>query len=94
MTSRSFGRTLRTPLPRLLTQPLTQRRTLVSAGGYVKAYGIVPRNTLGSSSLVFSRGMKTIDFAGHKETVYGEHILQLIVYPQSSFYARARGLAS
>ena len=73
MTSRSFGRNLRTPLSRLLTQPLTQRRTLISAGGYVKAHGIIPRKPLGSSSLLFSRGMKTIDFAGHKETVYGKY---------------------
>lgn len=71
MTSRSF--TLRMPLHRLFTRPLSQRRTLISAGGYVKAHGIVPRKPLGSSSLLFSRGMKTIDFAGHKETVYGKH---------------------
>lgn len=73
MASRSFGRTLRAPLPSLFTRPLSQRRTLISAGGFLKAHKIAPRKPLGGSSLLFSRGMKTIDFAGHKETVYGKH---------------------
>lgn len=81
----NFSRTLRTPLPRLFTRPFSQRRTLISAGGYVRARAIAPRKPLGGSSLLFSRGMKTIDFAGHKETVYGKHKLQLVICANAHF---------
>lgn len=73
MASRSFSGTLRKSLARPFSSPLARRRTLVFAGGYARADTIGPVKPLGGSSLIFSRGMKTIDFAGHKETVYGKH---------------------
>lgn len=85
MALRSFGRALKTPLPCLFIRPLSQRRTLISAGGYVNAHEIAQRKPLGGSSLLFSRGMKTIDFAGHKETVYGKYKFQLVVYLNAYF---------
>lgn len=77
MASRTFTRTLKISLPRSLASPLAQRRSLVSAGRYVRAAATVPATSRGGSSLVFSRGMKTIDFAGHKETVYGKYKYEL-----------------
>ena len=76
MASRSFSRTLRTPLARQLTSPVAQRRTFVAALSNA-------RTTLPNASKAFvyaglqqKRGVKTIDFAGHKEKVFGEPFLQ------------------
>ncbi|KAK0517077.1 hypothetical protein JMJ35_000232 [Cladonia borealis] len=70
MASRSFSRALRSPLTRQLTAPSAQRRTLISASQSART-GLAP--TLKPSvagSLQHSRGLKQIDFAGTKETVY------------------------
>lgn len=71
MASRCFNRALRAPLKRQFTLPSPQRRTLLTAlGNAGKATNVFPKSAIGLA-LQSSRGMKTIDFAGHKETVYG-----------------------
>lgn len=85
MASRGLGLTIRTNLSPSFVRPLSQRRTLICAGGYVRAHAIAPRKTLGGPSLLLSRGVKTVDFAGHKETVYGRHTSQLVVCPKAHF---------
>lgn len=72
MSSRSFSRALRTPLGRQLTSPVVQRRTFISALGGVRVNGVaatVKSAVAGPVQQV--RGVKTIDFAGSKETVFG-----------------------
>lgn len=71
MASRSFTRALRTPLARQWAAPIVQRRTLVSALGGLRA-GLPNALKSGVAGPVQQvRGVKTIDFAGSKETVYG-----------------------
>ncbi len=73
MASRSFTRALRTPLTRQLTSPAVQRRTFVSAlcGVRVGLTATLKSAVAGPAQQI--RGVKTIDFAGSKETVYGLH---------------------
>jgi ketol-acid reductoisomerase len=67
MSSRSFSKALR-PLARQLASPAVQRRTFVAAAGAVRASAV--RAAAAPAQQV--RGVKTIDFAGSKEDVYGE----------------------
>lgn len=71
MASRSFNRSLKAPLIRQLISPTIQRRTIV---------GLTSHSRISSPSATIypavvsrqqTRGVKSIDFAGHKETVYG-----------------------
>lgn len=75
MASRSFSRALRSPLSRHLTSPAVQRRTLISASQYARSSITAQLKPAVGSALQQSRGLKTIDFAGTKETVYGKCIL-------------------
>ncbi|MCJ1453002.1 Bifunctional acetohydroxyacid reductoisomerase [Mycoblastus sanguinarius] len=70
MASRSFGRTLRTPLSRQLISPAAQRRTFISASKYARPGRAAPLQRSFGASIQNCRGLKTIDFAGTKETVY------------------------
>ncbi len=71
MASRSFNRAFRSPLTRHLATTSAPRRTLLSSLGHIRTGVIAPSNSVIGCSLQISRGLKTIDFAGHKETVYG-----------------------
>ena len=71
MTSRSFTRALRTPLTRQLTAPAAQRRNFLSASKNVRACFATPLKPAAGAVVQQTRGIKTIDFAGTKETVYG-----------------------
>jgi len=68
MASRSFSKVLRSPLTRQIVSPAVQRRTIVSALSGVRA-------TVAKASIApvqqQVRGVKTVDFAGHKEQVFG-----------------------
>lgn len=67
MASRSFSKVLRSPLTRQIVSPAVQRRTIVSALGGVRA--TVAKAATAPVQQV--RGVKTVDFAGHKEKVFG-----------------------
>lgn len=71
MASRSFTRALRTPLGRQLISPAVQRRTFVSALGGVRAGVAATVKGAVAGPVQQVRGVKTIDFAGSKETVFG-----------------------
>lgn len=68
MASRSFSKALRSPLARQFSSPAIQRRTLVSSLGGARA--TVARAAV-TGPVQQARGLKTIDFAGHEEQVFG-----------------------
>ncbi|KAL6721409.1 Bifunctional acetohydroxyacid reductoisomerase [Lecanora helva] len=71
MASRSFSRALRVPLAHQLTTPVIQRQALLSASKLARASIATPFKAAAASVIQQRRGVKTIDFAGTKETVYG-----------------------
>lgn len=71
MASRSFGKAFRAPLTRQLGSPAAQRRTFVSALRGVRAGAAQSTRAALAGQTQQIRGLKTIDFAGHKETVFG-----------------------
>ena len=79
MASRSASKALRSSFTKQLTSPTVQRRTFVSAFNAATR----PLNAAAVTKPAFAgavqqvRGMKTIDFAGHKETVFGKIALPL-----------------
>lgn len=72
MASRSFSKTLRASAARQLAAPRVQQRTFVAARQLVRA--AVARPALAGPAQQQVRGVKTIDFAGSKEDVYGEFV--------------------
>jgi ketol-acid reductoisomerase len=70
MASRSFSKTLRSPLARQVASPRVQQRSFTAARGLVRAVAAARPAVAVSQQQV--RGVKTIDFAGVKEDVYGE----------------------
>lgn len=75
MASRNFSKALR-PLARQLASPAVQQRTFVAAAGAVRASAVAARVAAAPAKQQV-RGVKTIDFAGSKEDVYGELCSQL-----------------
>lgn len=71
MSARSFTRAVRAPLARQLVGPATQRRTIVALASTSRSGHLSALRRPINVSLHQNRGVKTIDFAGHKETVYG-----------------------
>lgn len=72
MACRSFSRALPSSLTRQLTSPATQRRSLTSASKLARTARITPFKPTFVATLQQTRGVKTIDFAGTKEVVYGD----------------------
>ena len=72
MASRSFSRALRSSLSHQSTSPVIQRRTLISASKYTRTSLTAPLKPSIISPIQQTRGVKTIDFAGTKEVVYGD----------------------
>lgn len=71
MNARSFSKAIRSPLARQLTSsPAGQRRTIVSALRSVARPTVARALVAGPAHQ--TRGLKTVDFAGHKEQVFGE----------------------
>lgn len=66
MASRSFQKALRSSLACQIVSPAVQRRTFVSAFGGIRATAAQAT----TAPIQQVRGVKTVDFAGHKETVY------------------------
>jgi ketol-acid reductoisomerase len=71
MASRSFTKAIRTPLARQFVSPVAQRRTFVSTFSGARAAIAASTKVAVSGPARQARGLKTIDFAGTKETVYG-----------------------
>jgi ketol-acid reductoisomerase len=71
MASRSFSKALRAPLARQLVTPAVQQRTFASARMLVRATAVAKPVAVAGPAQQQVRGVKTIDFAGHKEDVYG-----------------------
>lgn len=67
MASRNASRALRSSLAQLV-KPAVQRRTFVAAANAVRS--AAPKAAV-STSFQQTRGVKTIDFAGTTEKVYG-----------------------
>ena len=74
MASRSFSRAIRSQLARQMAAPAVQQRTLAAAGRTL-ARQARPA-VVGPAQQV--RGVKTMDFAGSKEDVYGKSLLRPI----------------
>lgn len=72
MASRSFSKALRSPMARQLTSA-TQQRTFIAARSLVRASAQVNKAFVAAPAQQQVRGVKTVDFAGHKEDVYGTH---------------------
>ena len=71
MASRSASRALRSSLKQVKA-PSVQQRTFVSAVNAASRPTLQPAQKA-ASAFVQQRGVKTIDFAGHKEKVLGKH---------------------
>jgi len=75
MASRSFSKALRSPLGRQLASPTVQRRTFVSAiNAAVRPTAVAAARAVAAPAQQQVRGVKTIDFAGSKEDVWGEQL--------------------
>lgn len=72
MASRGFSKALRSPLARQLASPALQRRSFVAATNLVRATAVQGRPALAGAAQQQVRGVKTIDFAGTPEEVYGK----------------------
>jgi hypothetical protein len=72
MASRSFSKSARSPLARQLAAPRVQQRTFVAARSLVRRGAVARPAAIAGPAQQQIRGVKTIDFAGTKEDVYGE----------------------
>ena len=72
MASRTATRALRSSLRQAAKAPAVQQRTFVSAINAASrpALAQAPK---AANAFIQQRGVKTVDFAGHKEDVYGRH---------------------
>lgn len=78
MNARSFTKVIRSPLARqIANSPAAQRRTIVSALRAAARPTVAAAVTAGPAQQ--TRGVKTVDFAGHKEQVFGELPVSSIV---------------
>ena len=71
MASRAVANALRTSTAKQLILPVVQRRTLATALNVARPLTAAAPRAAFARAVYQTRGMKTIDFAGHKETVYG-----------------------
>jgi ketol-acid reductoisomerase len=73
MASRGFSKALRATSRQKLPSQSFQRRTLTSSFGARPGVAVAPRATFAGPIQHQVRGVKTIDFAGHKEQVFGQY---------------------
>lgn len=71
MASKAFSKTLRAPIARQLIAPRVAQRSYTVARSATRAVAAA-RPALAGLSQQQVRGVKTIDFAGVKEDVYGK----------------------
>ncbi len=89
MAARSFSKTARSQLARQLAAPRVQQRTFVAAANLVRAGAVARPAAVAGPAQQQVRGVKTIDFAGVKEDVYGKfsitsiHPIPPIQFPRS-----------
>lgn len=74
MASRNLSKALRGPARQLASAPRVQQRTFVAAARSAVRVGAVARPVAAGPVQQQIRGVKTIDFAGHKEDVYGKSL--------------------
>lgn len=67
MASKAFSKTLRAPIARQLIAPRVAQRSYIAARSATRAVAAA-RPALAQQQV---RGLKTVDFAGVKEDVYG-----------------------
>ena len=70
MASKAFSKSLRAPIARQLIAPRVAQRSYIAARGATRAVAAA-RPALAGLSQQQVRGLKTVDFAGVKEDVYG-----------------------
>lgn len=70
MASKAFSKTLRAPIARQLIAPRVAQRSYIAARSATRAVAAA-RPALAGLSQQQTRGLKTVDFAGVKEEVYG-----------------------
>lgn len=70
MASKAFSKTLRAPIARQLIAPRVAQRSYIAARSATRAVAAA-RPALAGLSQQQVRGLKTVDFAGVKEDVYG-----------------------
>lgn len=80
MASRGFSKALRSQLARQVASPAAQRRSFVAAANLVRATAKQARPAVAGIAQQQVRGVKTIDFAGVPEDVYGKLIYQLCLW--------------
>ena len=78
MASKTLARTLRTASKQKITAPSVQKRTIVSALATRPVLAATQRPAFAAPAQQQTRGIKTIDFAGTKETVYGMYTQKAI----------------
>lgn len=78
MASRSLSKALRAPLARSLAAPGLQQRSYTVARNLARATATAARPAVAQHQV---RGIKTIDFAGVKEDVYGTRSLSPLAIP-------------
>ena len=71
MAARGASRALRNSVKQLTAAPVVQRRTFIAAVGAARAGIAAAPKVAVSTPFQQIRGVKTIDFAGTKETVFG-----------------------
>jgi len=71
MASKTFARTLRTASKQKIATPSIPKRSFVSAGASRPVVAASQRTSFAAPAQQQTRGVKTIDFAGTKEDVYG-----------------------
>lgn len=71
MASRTASKALRSSVAKQLASPTVHRRTFVSAINAAARPTLAAAPKTAFAAVQQTRGVKTIDFAGHKEVVYG-----------------------
>jgi hypothetical protein len=94
MNARSISRAIRLPIAQRVVH--VQRRTIVSA---LRASAARPTiRVAAAATSVQSRGVKTVDFAGHKEVVFGEfygmHLKDSLLMPSAQSVRIGQGRSS
>lgn len=79
MASRGFSKALRAPVARRFSVSAVPRRSFVSGVAARPTVSTAARAAVAAPVTQQTRGLKTIDFAGTKETVYGAFITMILV---------------
>ena len=78
MASKTLARTLRTASKQKFSAPSVQKRSIATALATRPVTAAIQRPAFAAPSQQQTRGVKTIDFAGSKEQVFGAQILSVL----------------